>query len=157
MKNLLVFCLIFFGICSSANGQEGDSWQYKNNEYVAAKLSRNTDDYKSGGYVNITVPANVDALVSKHRHVNQNNDKMDGWRIQLIQATDRNIVYTTRGRFTNMYNKTEVYLDYKQPYFKLRVGNFKTRMEAYKFLKAIRDDFDRAFLVQEEISKSKVY
>lgn len=153
-----IFFTIIFCVITTSGLMAQPEWQYKNNDLVKAKLERvNDEDYKPGGFVNIYIPANVDALVSKHRYINQQEDKMDGWRIQLMQATDRNIVYSTRGRFASRYPKTEVYLDYKQPYFKLRVGNFKNRMDAYKFLLNIRVDFDRAFLVQEKISKSKVY
>ncbi len=156
MKNFFLTILFCTIACSVASAQE--DWQYKNNDLVNAKMNRTQNgEYKPGGYVNIYIPSNVDALVSKHRYISQQEDKMDGWRIQLMQATDRNIVYSTRGRFASIYPKTEVYLDYKQPYFKLRVGNFKSRMDAYRFLLSIREDFDRAFLVQEKISKSKVY
>lgn len=71
------------------------------------------------------------------------------------QRTERSCV-GQRGhrRFREIYPDIPAYLSYENPYFKVTVGNCLTSEEAIILLGKIRDAFDRAFLVREEISLS---
>ena len=40
---------------------------------------------------------------------------------------------------------------YQQPFFKIRVGDFRTKLEAYKFQKEIMAQFPNSFIVKDEI------
>ncbi len=109
------------------------------------------------GEVNYYASPEIESLVGKNRYVHQQKNQEIGYRIQLIQSTDRNKVLTTRAQFSSQFPRTKSYLDYQQPYFKLRVGNFANRLEAYKFYREIREDFNRAFIVQSKIPKSILF
>ncbi len=47
------------------------------------------------------------------------------------------------------------YLVYQAPNFKVRVGDFRSRYEAYKLYREIRNDFPSAYIVKDEISFPK--
>jgi hypothetical protein len=49
------------------------------------------------------------------------------------------------------FPSVEAYEKYDQPNFNIRVGNFRTKLEAYKFLKQVQPEFPTAFIVQDEI------
>ena len=107
------------------------------------------------GFLNIIINSEVDALVAKNRYVQQNKNALDGWRIQIIQATDKRKVLQMRSRVKSAFPEYEDYLDYAQPYFKLRIGNFTDRYQAEKAHKEVSQQFSRAFLVNEQIPIEK--
>lgn len=103
------------------------------------------------GFVNVIVNSDIETLVSKRRFVNEKSPYIDGWRIQILQSTDKTRVMQQKVAFTTEYPELPIYFDYVQPYFKLRAGNYANRYEAYSKFKQIREDFDRAFLVRDRI------
>lgn len=90
-------------------------------------------------------------LVEKHKKLNAAHPGMPGYRIQLYFGNDRNHATEMKTEFQHEYPKTGAYVLYRQPNFKLRVGDFKTRLEAVKFLKEIQPDYNTAFIVQDDV------
>ncbi len=90
-------------------------------------------------------------LVEKHKKLNAVHQSMPGYRVQLYFGNDRNHANEMRTEFLHEYPKTGAYVLYHQPNFKLRVGDFKTRLEAVKFLKEIQTDYNTAFIVQDDV------
>ena len=43
------------------------------------------------------------------------------------------------------------YVEYEEPYYKLRVGDFKTRLEATYFLQQVTTLYAGAFIVKDKI------
>ena len=58
----------------------------------------------------------------------------------------------TLKKFERLYHDVVAYRTYANPYFKVTVGDFRTRSEAVKLLERIRHDFPSAFVVKENIS-----
>jgi hypothetical protein len=57
-----------------------------------------------------------------------------------------------KSKFAALHPDVESYLIYQQPYFRLRAGNFRTRMEAYKLFKVVQKEFPSVFIVNDEIA-----
>ncbi len=53
--------------------------------------------------------------------------------------------------FEKMYPGVPAYRSYVNPYFKITVGDFRTKSEAMSFLQQIADTFPKAFIVKENI------
>ncbi len=51
--------------------------------------------------------------------------------------------------FQFLYPETPTYLSYDAPYYKLKAGNFRTRLEASAFLARIQNDYPNAFVVRD--------
>ena len=51
--------------------------------------------------------------------------------------------------FQFLYPDTPTYLSYDAPYYKLKAGNFRTRLEATAFLAQIQNDYPNAFVVRD--------
>lgn len=51
--------------------------------------------------------------------------------------------------FQTLYPDTPTYLSYDAPYYKLKAGNFRTRLEASAFLAQIQNDYPNAFVVRD--------
>lgn len=96
----------------------------------------------------------IPALVEKHILYNQAGNTMDGYRIQIF--FDSGINSKTRGQavyetFSSRYPEVKAYLSFKAPNYKVRVGDFRTRLDAFRFLQEILPDYPGAYVVSDEI------
>lgn len=90
-------------------------------------------------------------LVERHKKVNATKMSMTGFRIQIYFGSERAKATEIRTDFTKNFPEISSYLIYQQPYFKIRVGDFKTRIEASGFLKKLEDHYTTAFIVPDEV------
>ena len=76
---------------------------------------------------------------------------MPGYRIQIYFGQNRTKANEVKTDFLQLFPKTGAYLVYQQPNFKIRVGDFRSRLEASKFLKDIQSLYAAAFIVKDEV------
>lgn len=92
---------------------------------------------------------------SMRAHVEANPSRtLSGYRVRIFfdnRQTARNESEQTVGRFREMYQEIAVYRTYTNPYFKVTVGDCRTRSEAMHLLARIKRDFPSAFVVKENI------
>lgn len=84
--------------------------------------------------------------------------EVDGYRIQILAVTGANSRTTAENEkvaFAGRYPDTPSYLSYAEPYFRIRVGNFSTRLEAYKTLLDIQENYPNAYIVPDKIIYSE--
>jgi hypothetical protein len=105
---------------------------------------------------NIIQDKRVNELVLKHVLVNEaRKETMKGYRVQIHFGPEKAKALEVKTKFSAQYN-TPAYLDYQQPYFKIRVGDFRTKLEAYKLQQEIIYDFPGAFIVADDIELPKI-
>ena len=51
--------------------------------------------------------------------------------------------------FNSKHPKIEAYLMFQEPNYKVRVGDFRSRMDAQRFLHKITEDYPNAFIVKD--------
>ena len=56
-----------------------------------------------------------------------------------------------KAKFLSQFPDVAAYEKYDQPNFNIRVGDFRTKLEAYRLLKELQQEFPSAFIVQDEI------
>jgi len=79
------------------------------------------------------------------------NVKIKGFRVQLFFDTDKDVVNQKRADYLGRYNDKPAYVDYLQPNFRLRVGNFRTKLQAQKWQDEVKNDFPDAIIVEDWI------
>jgi hypothetical protein len=84
----------------------------------------------------------VDLLIKKQMQINEETTRdsrrnIPGFRIQVINSSDRNQVFAVKTKIYQLYPDLKSYLIYQSPYYKLKVGNFKTEEEAAPYLEQI--------------------
>ncbi len=81
------------------------------------------------------------------RHVQNNKAKTitSGWRVQLFSTSDRNKVEEAKQKFLRDYPGISVDWTHAKPYYRLRAGAFKTKLEAMKLLHQLKRDYPSAF------------
>lgn len=106
------------------------------------------------GNVEIVQEYKVQELLNKHIEINS-KAPIKGYRIKIHFGADKNRAKEIKGTFLTKFPDVPAYEKYDQPNFNIRVGDFRTKLEAYKFLKAVQIEFPSAFLVQDEIDFPK--
>jgi len=119
-----------------------------NNQYY------NNQTYSQFGNISVFASSNIDALIQKHIRININKTKEDGFRIQLIQNSSRASVLEAKSQFLKYFPNIPTYLSYSSPYFKLRVGDYTDRLEAYRNYKLILRRLPNAFIVPDNVNIS---
>jgi hypothetical protein len=97
----------------------------------------------------------VKDLVDRHKRIGLLKQTTQGYRIQLYFGSERTKATELKLDFTNNFSNTPAYLIYQQPNFKVRVGDFKTRMEAFAFLESIKEFYTTSFIVPDDIKLPK--
>lgn len=93
----------------------------------------------------------LNILVKRHIALNSLKQSVPGYRIQIYFGNQRSKALEIKTDFSKTYPEVNSYVVYQQPYFKVRVGDFKYRLEALKLLKQIQPFFETAFIVKDEI------
>lgn len=92
---------------------------------------------------------------SMRKHIETNPARtISGYRVRIFfdnKQTARNESEQTVTRFRELYREIAVYRTYTNPYFKVTVGDCRTRSEAMHLLSRIKRNFPSAFVVKENI------
>lgn len=79
---------------------------------------------------------------------------MNGYRIQIYfdsGRTARESANETKAKFLSFFPDIEAHILYQSPFYKVRVGDFRTENEALKFSKKILRRFPQAYIVPDII------
>lgn len=92
---------------------------------------------------------------SMRMHIEGNpNRTLSGYRVRIFfdnRQSARHESEQTLKKFRAMYQDVAVYRTYTNPYFKVTVGDCRTKSEAMKLLARIKGNFPSAFVVKENI------
>lgn len=70
---------------------------------------------------------------------NRSNPQVEGWRVQIMATTDRKQVEDAHTIFKARYPDVPAEWTHEKPYYKLRVGAFRSRLEAQAFLNTLTE------------------
>lgn len=93
---------------------------------------------------------------SMEGHVSTNAQRtISGYRVRIFfdnKQSARNESEAALKRFESLYHDVSAYRSYANPYFKVTVGDFRTKSEAMEHLERIKHEFPSAFVVKENIN-----
>ncbi len=104
--------------------------------------------------VRYTIEPAIGQIQSDYIKAWEKVDKIDGYRIQITAFSgnnSRNLAEAERASFRSNFPGISVYLSYSEPYFKLRVGNYTSRLKAYKDLRQIQLTYPNAYIVPDKV------
>jgi hypothetical protein len=117
---------------------------------------------QGSGSLNIIQDSRVDSLISRYIIINKNIYRdyayygMKGFRIQIYGSSARNAREESnkvRAEFIIKFPDIISYQKYDPPgYFKIRVGDYRTKVEGTKSLLMIRKEFPDAIFVPDIIN-----
>ena len=102
----------------------------------------------------------VDVLVKKQSDVNYAVRKANartarGYRLLVVNTNKRDEAISAKTKVYTNFPELEAYLVYQTPYFKLKVGNFRTREEAREYQKLIAPHFPKGVVVVSDTIEVK--
>jgi hypothetical protein len=106
------------------------------------------------GDIKVVKDSRIGALVENQSKVTPPdvNPKIDGYRIQLYFDSERSNINEARSKFIAQFPKVDTYIEYNAPNFFLKVGDFRTRLEAEKVKADIEAQFPTSFIIKEKIN-----
>ena len=99
----------------------------------------------------VTSNPKLNAAVAKLKEDNAGKQTMPGYRIQIYFGPQRSKASELRAKFAGHFPDINAVVSYHQPNFKVRAGDFRSRMEAQSKLEIIEKEFPGAFVVPDEI------
>ena len=105
---------------------------------------------------NVAVHQSQVILNSMNKQIASNSSrKMTGYRVRIFndnKQNSRGASEAALGRFKGMYPGVPAYRTYSNPFFKVTVGDFRTKSEALRLLQQVKGSFPSAFIVKETIN-----
>ena len=98
----------------------------------------------------------IDALVHKYENILKAKNGVEGWRVQLLFKAKQKEIMQLKINFIRLYPEIPAYLEYDAPYYRVRVGNFRTKLEAIKVKHQISRKFPGAYPVRDIINFSQL-
>lgn len=110
------------------------------------------------GDVEIIKDNRIDALIKKQSAIipPATVPQIVGYRIQLFFDTDKLAIDEARSKFLTQFPKVDTYVIYNAPNYFLKVGNFRTRLEAEKVKVIVDNDFPTNYIVKEMINLPRI-
>ena len=104
-----------------------------------------------------------EALMSGHAD-RGTTQTMEGYRVQVFSSQERSDAESVYERANNWWeglddrpegllaDELPVYITYRQPYYRVRIGDFRTRSEAEQALEYVRSEFSDAFISPDTVT-----
>ncbi len=107
--------------------------------------------------ITITNEKGIEELLQKHLQYNEVMKTDHGYRLQIFSGSgnfSKSNAISERSRFMGRYPSTTAYVIFNTPYYIVRVGNYRTRLEAEAFRQHILEVYPEAYVVRDDIELS---
>jgi hypothetical protein len=97
----------------------------------------------------------LDKMLKWHIEYNRRRDGMDGYRIEIFSSSALNgkeQALKKKVEFLSLYPDVNVYVKFRAPVFKVRIGDFRTKKDAMKLYNRVRKNYPGAFIVPDIIN-----
>ena len=112
------------------------------------------------GKLDILQDSRIPVLVQKNIYFNTRaKGVIDGFRIQIFfdsGSDSKKRAMDSRTEFLAKHPEMNAYLSFQEPFYKVRIGDFRLRMEADGYLDKIKQEYPNAFTVKDRIYFPKI-
>ncbi len=161
IKQVLLSVLFIFTVGSIAVCQEQE--QAIEKEYQLTPLSESPEIISNetlqvefganqSGELNEEKDARLELMIQDYME----QKEIEGYRVQLYSGQSRLEAMQIKTSLVQKEEKVKTYLIYKQPNFKIRLGDFKDRFQAQKQLLEYKEEYPGAFIVKDAIEATEI-
>ena len=111
------------------------------------------------GSLHVEQDSRIARLISKQKDLFAIDSAFNGYRIHIFMEIGNEALDHARAvkaAFETAFPDIPAYLTYVEPYFRLRVGDFRNRVEAEKCLRLVKPKFKEAFVTADKIYQPKI-
>lgn len=114
--------------------------------------------YCGNSQVTIVKDSRIDDLVKAQGQVipPATTQEIIGYRLQLAFDSNKSLIDESRAKFVSMFPKVDTYVEFIAPHFFLKVGDFRTQLEAEKIKASTGAQFPTGFVVKEKINLPRI-
>jgi hypothetical protein len=120
----------------------------ENPRYSSEQMTTKRPQYHKPGKVSVSANRRIE-LVDSLKKIHPT--ALEGYRVQLFFGS-RDDAQKMRGEFLKQHPETGAYISYLAPNFRLRVGDFRSKMECERLKKMIQQDFPASYIVRDKIN-----
>lgn len=116
-------------------------------------VSRMQQDTSSVGRVNVFQDERLRKLLETDLTINSTNPGFSGYRIQIFsgRSVDKERAISVKERFQELFPMVRAYVVYQAPDFRVRVGNFRSKLECIPLYHTVKKEFPDCYPVKTEI------
>jgi hypothetical protein len=110
------------------------------------------------GEITIIADSRMDQLVKKQGTAIPPavNPKIFGFRVQIYFESEKKLVNEMQIKFLEMMPKVDTYIEFNAPNYVLKVGDFRTMLEAEKVRDKALANFPTSFILKEYINLPRI-
>ncbi len=120
---------------------------------AAALIASGLEAQAQTGRVHVVGDVAVNQMVEKHIELNSRAKTIPGYRVQIASfsgTSSKANAFNLRERFMADHPSVQAYIIYDEPNFKVKVGDFRSRLEAYAFLQEIKETY-KGYIIKDNI------
>lgn len=124
---------------------------------ISASLAAQRDSAQ--GRLTFVQDGKIMSIIQKRAEYYDAKNEINGFRVQIFFDSGnnaRNKANGVKAGFILKYPDADAYLSFDQPYYKVRVGDFRSRLDAKRFEYLIFKDYPNAFIVPDKIRLPKI-
>ncbi len=106
------------------------------------------------GHISYIGDVEAARMVERHVELNSRAKTIPGFRVQIASfsgVNSKTSAFNLRDRFQLDYPGVQAYIVFDEPNFKVKVGDFRTRLEAYAFLQQIKETY-KGYIIKDNIT-----
>ncbi|MDO7173415.1 SPOR domain-containing protein [Mariniflexile sp. AS56] len=112
---------------------------------LIAFMSVSTYSFAQQGSIVVNQDKKIATLLEAKKEMNKNEVDSDRYKIQIYSG-NRSTAEASQKEFNSNFSDWKATIEYETPNFKIWAGNYRTRLEADRALKKIKNKFPAAFI-----------
>lgn len=102
-------------------------------------------------YVDLSINRRLDIALDTMAQANRSVRYAPGFRIQIYVGNERQAAEEAKLQIYQTYPELSPYLAYKQPTYRLKIGDFMRRMDAEWYMSQIKQQFPSAIMQADKV------
>ena len=126
--------------------------------FILSGLALNTFS-QTVGNIEVFQNSKIEELLKLHLDYNDHSKGIAGWRVQIFFDSGNNSrskADKIKTEFLSKHPDVEAYRTFQPPNYKVRVGDFRTKLDAERFLKIIEKEYPNSYPVADIINFPKL-
>jgi hypothetical protein len=96
-----------------------------------------------------------DSRIEEHLYQKKQRNII-GYRVQICFDPEKTNVENIRNQFISSFPKIDTYMNFEAPYFNLKVGDFRTQIEAQAFSEKLQGSYSLNIVHKEQINIPRI-